>query len=162
MECSICLEAITKQTGVVTLSCEHSFHFMCVDEWFCSQLMDRIPQTCPCCRSEGSKLDRCDVVPFQKEEDDEDEDYEDDESETASESSDLPPEEMDLQWVRVGPGRWFVVSASEAAYDHVRSLFGPLNDLDADAAAQKIQAVVRGHLTRRIYGAAVSLVRLIN
>lgn len=129
------MDAITKETGIVTLSCHHSFHFRCIDSWFSKQVWDDLAQTCPCCRSEGSHLDRCEVVEVEEEEEEEDEDYE--EAESQSIDSEFPDDlaEVDLRWERMGPGRWMIISAPEMALECVRNLFGPLNDLDYDAAA---------------------------
>jgi hypothetical protein len=130
MECSICLEAVTKQTGSVILSCEHSFHFRCIDNWFSKQIYDDLEQTCPCCRSKGTDLDRCEVIEEDEEEYD-DETYADEESETAS---DLPDEDEmgDARWERLGPGRWMLINSQELALENVRGLFGPLNNLDIE------------------------------
>ena len=58
MNCSICQDDITKETGSTTLSCEHTFHFRCISTWFVKQFMKDLPETCPCCRSEGNEMDR--------------------------------------------------------------------------------------------------------
>ncbi len=84
MECSICFEAVTKQTGSVVLSCDHPFHFRCIENWFSKQVYDGLDQTCPCCRSKGTDLDRCEVV--EMDEEDDDETYEEVEEEEDSES----------------------------------------------------------------------------
>ena len=49
MECPICYDAITSQTGIVTTSCGHSYHFACISSWFMTQEEN---STCPCCRKE--------------------------------------------------------------------------------------------------------------
>jgi hypothetical protein len=174
------MDAITKATGSTVLSCEHAFHFRCIDEWFTKQLLDNLHQTCPCCRSEGAELDRC-MYEELEDEDEDDETYADDDEE--SEDADSVLEEMtsderdllsdlvsdihDLLWERRGEGSWIVTSRQELAYQGLRSLFGEMNDLDADPvvlnnAAQKIQAIVRGHQVRRVYGAAFTLLRIFN
>ena len=48
MECPICYEAITADTGIVTTSCKHSYHFSCIAGWYIKQEKG----TCPCCRKE--------------------------------------------------------------------------------------------------------------
>jgi hypothetical protein len=174
MDCAICIEAITKQTGLVTLSCEHSFHLRCIDEWFCKQLISGTNQTCPCCRSEGNTLDRCAFEEVEEEEDD-DESYEDDESEAASEDEeeggDYPDFNSEIRWERLGPGRWIVSNSREMAYESLRSLFGPLNELEVqeetsqEVAARKIQAIFRGYTTRtkvEVHTAADMLLYLFN
>ena len=50
MECPICYDAITSQTGVVTTSCGHSYHFKCISSWLGTQEAG----SCPCCRKEMS------------------------------------------------------------------------------------------------------------
>lgn len=107
-------------------------------------------------------MDRCQLLEIG--EDDDDEDYDDEDSVESESIVSEHPQEEHLRWERVGPGRWFVTTASEVAFEGVRNLFGPLNDLDdpRDEAAKKIQAVVRGHLVRQVYESAVSLVRMIH
>jgi len=68
MECPICYDAITAETGVVTTSCGHSYHFSCISGWFIQQEKG----TCPCCRKE-----MVDKEDFPKAEDSEDDDSED-------------------------------------------------------------------------------------
>lgn len=162
MDCSICMDAITKQTGLVTLSCDHSFHFRCIDEWFTKQLLDDLNQTCPCCRSEGAQMDRCncEIVEEEEEEyDDEDDESEDeeDESDSISHEDRLADMLMSDDWVlerNVRTGQLLFTPAIEVSLMRVRNLFGPLNDLDAgsapvlDSAAKKIQAVYRGYKVR--------------
>jgi hypothetical protein len=169
MDCAICLEAITKQTGVVTLSCVHNFHFRCIDEWFYKQLVEGNHQTCPCCRSEGTDLDRCAYEEVEANDDD-DETYEDDEDDI-SESNSLADfaerlSEGSLRLERNASGQWVVTNVEDLVYDSVRSLFGPLNTLDLEVespqeiAARKIQAFFRGNEARNTHRAAVALMRL--
>jgi hypothetical protein len=42
--CSICLELINEEE-LITTSCNHIFHQLCIDEWLSKK------NTCPCCRS---------------------------------------------------------------------------------------------------------------
>ncbi len=148
--CAICLEDINKSTGQVVLSCEHTFHYRCIDNWFGKQVWEGLPQSCPCCRDAGKHHDRAEVVEVEDNEDEE-EDYEDEgEEDAASVMTDFTE---DIRWERVGPGRWFVLSNSTVAYESLRSLFGPMNELETEedhiaAAASKIQALIRGHLVR--------------
>lgn len=155
MDCSICLETITKQTGLVTLSCEHSFHFRCIDSWFTKQIWDNLEQTCPCCRSKGDQMDRCEVH-------DDEESYET-ESDASSESMDdddylaslLMNDDFILER-NVRTGQFLITPATEVSLMHVRNLFGPLNDLDynepsKEFAARKIQAVYRGYKARTTF-----------
>lgn len=61
MECPICYEAITAETGVVTTSCNHSYHFSCISGWYIKQ--DK--GTCPCCRKEMNDKEDFPDVPEQ-------------------------------------------------------------------------------------------------
>lgn len=172
MDCSICFDAITKATGSTTLSCEHAFHFRCIDEWFTKQLLDNLHQTCPCCRSEGAELDRCMYEEVSEEGDDDYATEEDAESETASDANsvldEIPWEMADLLWERGGEGRWVVTSRQELAYQGLRSLFGEMNELEVqeetsqEVAARKIQAIFRGFKTREMYRTVRTLLALVN
>jgi len=62
MDCPICLIAITKETGVITTSCGHSYHFSCIASWYAKG------NTCPCCRTSPTSTE---AMP--KEEEDEEE-----------------------------------------------------------------------------------------
>ena len=175
MDCSICLEAITKQTGSTTLSCEHTFHFRCIESWFAGQIWKDLNQTCPCCRSEGTELDRCKTLAdnLEEYEEDDDESYE---SETASEADEEDRDvdgrvwwdgdiAVDFRWERTGAGQWLITSNRQMAYDSVQALFGPLNQLEVvetpeEVAARKIQAIFRGYQDRKVYQGVRSLMRL--
>jgi len=166
MDCAICMDEINKQTGLVTLSCEHSFHFYCIDEWFYKQLVQGNHQTCPCCRSEGTKLDRCafDVEEAEEEEDD-DETYEDD---SVAEGDDDLPDFEEVRWERIGPSQWMVTNSREMAYEALRNIFGPMNEFEVEeetsqeVAARKIQAIFRGYKTRETFHVARTLTGLVN
>ena len=161
------MDEINKQTGIVTLSCDHSFHFRCIDSWFTKQIGDDLDQTCPCCRSGGGEMDRCEVYTVDEEDEDDETfvDYMDAESQAAT---DMPDEEEleELLWERIAPGQWLIVSGREVAYEGVRNLFGPLNELEVEqenpqeVAARKIQAIFRGSRVRNTHEAAVNLLRL--
>lgn len=79
MECPICYEAITAETGVVTTSCQHSYHFSCISGWYIKQEKG----TCPCCRKEMSEKEDFPDVPEEAE----------DEAESESESESYESEE---------------------------------------------------------------------
>lgn len=51
--CAICQDTITKATGIVTLSCSHSYHLSCIVTWFMTQ--DK--GSCPYCRKEVGSLE---------------------------------------------------------------------------------------------------------
>jgi hypothetical protein len=69
MDCPICFEVINAQTGIVTTSCSHSFHFACISGWYLKQEKG----TCPCCRKEMGPTE--DFPSEQGEEDSEDSEY---------------------------------------------------------------------------------------
>ena len=174
MDRSICFEAITKQTGSVTLSCEHNFHFRCITEWFQKQVLDNLQQTCPCCRSGGTDLDRCasDSEPEDEEEfvyegDDEEED--DEEYATERESFIDLAEQLENGYLcleRLPSGEWVITNKLDVAYESVRNLFGPLNEFEEEQespqqiAARKIQAFFRGNQAQNTHKAAMTLMRL--
>lgn len=174
MECAICFDEITKETGCATLSCQHTFHFRCIDSWFGKQVWDDLPQTCPCCRSEGGHLDRCEVMEGDEEEDDDDETYEEEESVADSEellidriNEQLPRGEFLLERNNT-TGQLLITSLDHIAMERFRNLFGYLNEIEENGpasaplpeAARKIQALVRGHLARNFYTAARGLMAL--
>ncbi len=169
MNCSICFDDITKATGSTTLSCEHVFHFRCIDKWLTKQICDGIAQTCPCCRGAGGDFDRLSVVEMEDDEE-EDESYVEDDVESQDADSvldEIPNDINDLLWERVGEGRWLIISRSDLAMERVRDLFAKDNDLDGDPPAvpsvpsvSKIQAVFRGHMVRQTLRAAQLLLSL--
>jgi hypothetical protein len=82
MNCSICLEDITKETGSTTLSCEHTFHLRCIVKWFAEQDMKDMPESCPYCRSEGNHVDRACFKEIYGDEEEEEEESEEEEEDT--------------------------------------------------------------------------------
>jgi len=44
-DCSICLNAIKKETGEAKLACGHLFHIGCIGRWILKN------ESCPCCRT---------------------------------------------------------------------------------------------------------------
>ena len=71
-ECPVCYDEINASTGVVTLSCSHSYHFSCISAWF----LKNEKSNCPCCRKEMLPIE--DFVPNEDEDNsDDDEDDED-------------------------------------------------------------------------------------
>jgi len=97
MDCPVCYEAITKETGQVTTSCGHTFHFKCLNSWYYHQITHNEggQETCPCCRKEPGEFERASVVTDSEE---------DAESQTISEPS-LPENE----WIEVGHRRWIIM-----------------------------------------------------
>jgi len=49
MDCPICYEAITKETGKLILSCSHEFHINCLVKW-----KNMSEDSCPLCRKTSS------------------------------------------------------------------------------------------------------------
>jgi len=54
MECSICYEAMTKETGKLILSCSHEFHINCLIKWKNICLKNKSDDSCPLCRRASS------------------------------------------------------------------------------------------------------------
>lgn len=173
MDCSICLEAITKETGSTTLSCGHAFHFKCIYDWFAKQIIDDAEETCPCCRGKGSNLDRCHAVAVVLDDDDDS----DDDDNSSYESEEIDQEEYALystidliisgalRLERTGTGQWIITDSEDMAYESFRNVFGPMNELDEDEerrnqAAHKIQEFFRKHQDNDIRLAAITLLRL--
>ena len=75
--CSICLNEITRKTGVATLSCNHSFHISCIAKW------SSTPETstCPMCRNRLGEMESTAALPTIAEEEEEEEEEEDEETE---------------------------------------------------------------------------------
>jgi len=48
MECSICFNTISQETGKAELSCLHTFHLSCLSRWFIKNT------SCPCCRHQAT------------------------------------------------------------------------------------------------------------
>jgi len=57
--CSICLNDITRETGVATLACSHSFHISCIAKW------SSTPETstCPMCRNRLGQMESTAALP---------------------------------------------------------------------------------------------------
>jgi hypothetical protein len=89
MDCPICYSAITTETGVVTTSCGHSYHFACISKWF----MGQDNGTCPCCRKEMGETEDFPQAP----EDEDDSEYESDDED---EDEDEEEEEEELEFTR--------------------------------------------------------------
>ena len=71
MSCSICLNDITRETGVATLSCNHSFHISCIAKWSSTPESS----TCPMCRKRLGETESMAALPSiaEGEEDEEEE-----------------------------------------------------------------------------------------
>jgi hypothetical protein len=98
MDCPICFETITKETGQVTTSCGHSFHFKCLNTWYWRQTQNEEGQeSCPCCRKMPGEFERASTVTGSEE------------SESISEWT--VDQENSNEWVQVGPRRWIIPSS---------------------------------------------------
>jgi hypothetical protein len=58
MQCPICYDAITQETGQVTLGCSHNYHFKCIAQWMYSSV------TCPCCRSKFNNYEHIPLLDY--------------------------------------------------------------------------------------------------
>jgi hypothetical protein len=166
MECSICFSDISKETGLATLSCAHTFHLGCIGRWILKN------ESCPLCRH--------DLVDHEKIAEDDPEATEVDDDEWEEDDDDEESVEMpNIRWRRVGVGRWIVEDEEDDeapdlpefepenhALWNVRDLFGPLNDMElpvveaAQQAAVKIQSLVRGAIARNSMRDATLMLRL--
>lgn len=85
MECSICFNAITSQTGKVELSCSHPFHFSCLTTWFDKQKMTGGCENCPLCRHEANEFEKMPAAIVDQDDDDDTWEYVDRDSPTPTE-----------------------------------------------------------------------------
>ena len=85
VECPICYEEITLETGIVNMACKHSFHFRCITGWFFAQSNKDQTESCPCCRREMSEKEGLPVI---TKSDSESEQESESESESEHESED--------------------------------------------------------------------------
>lgn len=142
MECSICLNEITKTTGLATLSCCHNFHLACIGKWILKN------ESCPMCRHELNEDER---IAEPVEDDDDEEEWEDDGDDGSDEEEVMP----NIRWRRVGLGRWIVededdedaapdipeFNPEEHALWNVRDLFSALNNMDVPVEEAVLQVV---------------------
>lgn len=134
MDCSICFDEITKETGATTLSCEHSFHLRCITKWFWNQCMNDLPENCPCCRSNGGEKDRCFFEDIEEDGDEQEEEEQEEEVPVSQNDFDLASMILDGEWrmERLESDQWVIQPASSIALDSLRALFGPLNELEVE------------------------------
>ena len=158
-DCPICYEPITKESGVTTLGCSHSYHIKCYVKWGLEN------NSCPCCRREGgTDEDLTDLIP-------EDENqtmvYDDgitDIDETIEEAiQQLRLDTVNMaihQWIRTASGRWVVdnpVPTLQLPPRIERLHFEAQLNASAEPfvpaivhnAATRITAVAKGFLVRR-------------
>jgi len=131
MECSICFENVTKETGKAELSCSHTFHLKCLSHWFTKN------ENCPCCRHEANETEK--MVPMNNKDDEtvyddeSDGDYDDRDDEDEREPSEI--------------------EASRKRAEHMFLLKRmDLRKEDFEAyAATRISALVRGYQSRMFF-----------
>ncbi len=119
MDCPICYESISKETGQVTTSCGHTFHFKCLNTWYYRQIQsnDSGQESCPCCRKEPGEFERASLVT---------ESEDDEESTTISDIT-----EPALQWIRVGERRWVITRSEEERLQTLAELAANLDKQDS-------------------------------
>lgn len=51
--CAICANCfkVDEQTSVCTIPCGHVYHEQCLKQWFCTQIQQIRPSSCPKCRA---------------------------------------------------------------------------------------------------------------
>lgn len=133
MECSICFENVTKETGKAELSCSHTFHLKCLSQWFMKN------ENCPCCRHEANETEK--MVPMNNQKDDDteydddeiDSDYDDDDDEDEREPSEIEESRNRAQQL-------FRLKRMDLKKD----------DFEAYAAT-RISALVRGYQSRMFF-----------
>lgn len=107
MECPICYDTITKETGQVTTSCGHSFHFKCLNTWYWQQSKEEEGrESCPCCRKEPGEFEKASTVTNESEQEEEQQQEQQDEEYDSDEEF----ERANPEWVRAGPWRWIRVT----------------------------------------------------
>ena len=100
MDCPICFETISKETGQVTTSCGHSFHFKCLNTWYWQQARsEEAQESCPCCRKTPGEFERASTVD------------ESEESDSISGWTNDEHNDTNNEWIQVGPRRWVIPSS---------------------------------------------------
>lgn len=128
MECSICYEEITKDTGKAELSCSHSFHLKCLSQWFTKN------ESCPCCRHAANDTEK---MHANDEEDAEEESDSESEEDYGSSEED---NNLEAAAARERARHHFIikrVTLTKAAYESY--------------AATRIAALVRGRQSRTFF-----------
>ena len=155
MECPICYDAITKESGITTLSCEHSFHLSCIATWIIKC------ETCPCCRKEvGQYEDIKHLVPTSNTVmyDDESDTIDLDSMMNNMIQSALDSEVPVARWIRMPSGNWvpdipvpilqLPPQIERLAYSYLNADAPPFYPTRYRSAAVRIQALVRGVMVR--------------
>ena len=155
-ECVICYDEITKESGVTTLSCQHSFHLACIAGWIVKY------DTCPCCRKKVNMYE--DIkhlnepaasVIYDQDDDDDLDDMIDDMIHDAV-NVDLPV----TRWIRTQTGRWIPDTPAPILQLPPQIERMSYSFLDANSpsfypsrlrsAAVRIQAIFRGYTIRNL------------
>jgi hypothetical protein len=130
MDCAICFEAITADTGHTEMSCTHRFHYTCLTRWFGNQVLKDLTETCPCCRHEANEHEG---LPDQFDDDEEEEAESSESSESESE------EEISSEQA----------AANERARHHFAEKKAALSEEAFQSyAATRIQAAMRAYPIR--------------
>jgi hypothetical protein len=154
MECPICYDAITKGSGITTLSCEHSFHLKCIATWIIKC------ETCPCCRKEVGEyeniqhLDESKSVIY-----DDDTDTIDLDSMMNNMIQSAVELEMPVsRWIRMTSGSWVLDNPvpllqlppqiERLAYSGLNADAQPFYPARYRSAAVRIQSLFRGVMVR--------------
>ena len=119
-DCPICYNTITKETGITTLSCSHSFHLQCVATWLLQV------NTCPYCRGEVGEYENIMDMKIYPDPEDTFIDYWS--SDYSVPILELPPQIQRILYSTLDP---------------TAPIFYPRT-----VAAVKIQALIRGFITR--------------
>lgn len=56
VNCSVCLDIITKKDKVCILDCGHWYHQNCISQWVTSKILTKEMPECPLCRDDMEKL----------------------------------------------------------------------------------------------------------
>jgi hypothetical protein len=136
MECSICFENITRETGKAELSCSHTFHLKCLSNWFTKN------ENCPYCRHEANEMEKMGHLENVDDEEDDDEDEDDTDDDTDDDSDDDSDDDIDIEL--------------HASRERARHLFRlkqwDMRKAELEAyAATRIAALVRGHQSRKYF-----------
>ena len=156
MECPICYDAITKESGITTLSCEHSFHLSCIATWIIKN------ETCPCCRKEVGEYEgiqhlvQNNTVIY-----DDDTDIDLDSMMNNMIQSALNYDVPVARWIRLPSGIWASDTPLPVLQPPPQIERMSYSDLNAEAlpfypatyvsAAVRIQSLVRGFMVRANY-----------
>ena len=128
MDCSVCFEAITNETGKSVLSCSHTFHITCLIKWFDTQIGNELSESCPCCRHAANDTEKMPIYMADSSS----------ESSESSEDEELTHEEL------------MIMASVERAAHKFRNLKVSLSkDALEDYAATCISSTMKGYWARK-------------